>query len=145
MVTGFAGFFAYAVCIVVAPRFGLALVFFIHADGSMWAIALGVFALMYSSEDAVRATVRSILGTLFHLLTGRSFIVERVVEKVRTVRSKEMTMSDAYECLGCRSDADVHDIGRGYRAMLQKVHPDHGGSPYLTRLVVQAHKMLEKA
>jgi len=35
-------------------------------------------------------------------------------------------------------------LGSGYREIMKKVHPDHGGSVYLAALVNQARGMLLK-
>ena len=42
-----------------------------------------------------------------------------------------MTKDKAYEVLGLKADATKEDIIAAHKKMMQKVHPDRGGSDYL--------------
>jgi hypothetical protein len=53
-----------------------------------------------------------------------------------------MSEAEALEILGLGPDATAADIGEAHRRLLQLVHPDHGGSHYLTIKINQAKDAL---
>lgn len=53
-----------------------------------------------------------------------------------------MTKPLAYKVLDIPTDADEEKIKEAYRRLLQKLHPDQGGSAYLMNMVVQAKNTL---
>lgn len=56
--------------------------------------------------------------------------------------SAGMSREEAWEVLGLSPGASVDDIKQAHRALMQKVHPDHGGSSYLATKLNQAKDML---
>jgi hypothetical protein len=56
--------------------------------------------------------------------------------------STAMSDAEALEILGLGPDAAAADIGEAHRRLLQLVHPDHGGSHYLTVKINQAKDVL---
>jgi DnaJ domain len=54
----------------------------------------------------------------------------------------KMTTAQAYEVLGLKPDASRDDILQAHRRMMQKVHPDRGGSDYLASQINQAKDTL---
>lgn len=55
-----------------------------------------------------------------------------------------LSVKDAYEVLGVNEDSTKEEVLKAYKSMMQKVHPDRGGSDYLTRLVSEAKDLLLK-
>lgn len=56
--------------------------------------------------------------------------------------SETMDPAEAYQILGLRPEASREEIQAAYRRLIQRVHPDHGGSSYLAARLNQARDAL---
>jgi hypothetical protein len=57
-------------------------------------------------------------------------------------RYAAMSAGEALEILGLAPDATAADIGAAHRRLLQRVHPDHGGTNYLAAQINKAKEIL---
>ena len=58
--------------------------------------------------------------------------------------SDDMSESQAIDILGLKDNATKEDVIQAHRRMMQKVHPDRGGSTYLATKINAAKEMLIK-
>ena len=65
-------------------------------------------------------------------------------ESTETHTDTSMTRDEALNILGLKANATREDITRAYKRLIQKIHPDRGGSSYLTIKINQAKELLLK-
>ena len=60
----------------------------------------------------------------------------------RARASGKMSEDEAYEILGLKKGATREDVSRAHRALMKKLHPDHGGTTSLAARVNEAKDVL---
>lgn len=67
---------------------------------------------------------------------------EQVRAQRRPPPNQSMSRSEAYEILGLHAGTSREEIKAAHRRLIQRVHPDHGGSDYLAARINQAKQVL---
>lgn len=94
-------------------------------------------ALFESWLDANRAGWRDWFAEQFGMDTGRTR------EDPRDHAGSGLSgIEEAYEVLGLAPGASPDDIRKAHRALMKKVHPDHGGSAFLAARINEAKDLL---
>ena len=60
----------------------------------------------------------------------------------RSSKENVMSIEEALEVLGLKTNASKEEIIAAHRKLMQKMHPDHGGSDYLAAKINLAKKVL---
>ena len=77
-----------------------------------------------------------LLKTFFAARSGRAHTASH------TAQSGHLTKKDAYQVLGLQDGASRDEIVAAHRKLIQKLHPDRGGSPYLAKVINEAKQLL---
>jgi DnaJ domain len=89
---------------------------------------------------------RGILAGLILVAAGGYVLVRqrnrRISSAGTSTRAGPMGVDEAYAVLGLAAGASELDIKRAHHDLMQKIHPDHGGTSYLAAKLNQARDIL---
>ncbi|MCC7259828.1 MAG: DnaJ domain-containing protein [Alphaproteobacteria bacterium] len=117
-----------------------------------WLIAAGVVAILLVLIRFGQGPIASLVGGIavaLPLITRlmQVYVVWRNVRgsfQAARQSGDPMTHDEARKILGVGADAGEEEIQAAYKRLMQRIHPDHGGSEYLASKLNQARDLLLK-
>jgi hypothetical protein len=110
------------------------------------ALLLALFGMGLWMEGIIAMVAIGIHGAATDKRSETTTVKERIVEKIRTVEKKvfieRMSKEDAFAVLNLSGQVSREQVTDAYKAMMKRVHPDTGGSPYLAKKVNEAKQLL---
>lgn len=85
-----------------------------------------------------------LLGLLVFLKLRSWIAVASKASDASTAPRQRITHQEANAILGVNENASADEIKAAYHALMQKLHPDHGGNHYLASQLNQAKEVLLK-
>ena len=113
--------------------------------------ATGRMHWLYALGGAIAAFIPRLIGILKYLpllnrfrqhYTQQNTGQQTHQQSAQRPRSGKMTVEEAREVLGVKPSASREEIIQAHKRMMQKVHPDRGGSDYLAAQINQAKDTL---
>ena len=122
---------------------GLALLYLTATGRLNWLFALGGLAIAYVLRlmPAILQYAPQ-LHRLWQQFTGSKENASQ--RQSESISKGKMSVEEAYEVLGLKPGASEQDIVAAHRKLMQKIHPDRGGSDYLAAKINLAKKILLK-
>lgn len=94
------------------------------------------------SSDADSATLLTSFLDRYHPRWRDNADTDSFHNEERGPNSQDMSKREAYEILGLESGASQQEIHQAWRRLIKAVHPDHGGSSFLTKRINKAKEIL---
>jgi hypothetical protein len=96
----------------------------------------------YSRRDAESAALLKAYIDRMHGTTQQTQNAGAEQTKPDSAPHHGMTRDEAYEILGLKSGVDAQAVTEAHRRLMQKLHPDRGGTNYLAAKINQAKDLL---
>ena len=82
------------------------------------------------------------LGNYIDRTYGTEWRSQNQSNNVDETSTAQLSVNEAYAVLGLEPDANKQSILNAHKQLMQKIHPDRGGSSYLAVKINQARDLL---
>ncbi|ACT69749.1 J domain-containing protein [Neorickettsia risticii] len=107
-----------------------------------------VVAFIYRKKFKLSENFSQIYDTVYEMMKSGNFSFENLQQFQQGASSSDstgkMSKAQAREILGVSVNASKAEINKAYHALVQKVHPDKGGSHYFAQQLNKARDTLVK-
>lgn len=112
------------------------------AGRDLHTMSLGELTALYQECRNDDQDSASLLEAYLDRVHGNRWRSDRTSEHSRSVGRNEITKEEAYQVLGLSPGASRDAIIQAHRRLMQKLHPDRGGSDYLAAEINRAKEIL---
>lgn len=122
------------------------------AGGLGLTLILVLLAILMAMTGRILASVPLLLGAIVaykryrQLKRAAEYLGDKFGAGGSPARGKSGTMTpdEALDMLGLEAGASDEEINEAHRSLMQKLHPDHGGTDYLAAKLNEAREILTK-
>ena len=103
--------------------------------------------LIFKNKIKVSRNFSQMYDSVYSMLNkmqSGEFNFQEFQNKNTTTNASKMSKSEAAEILGVNQNAKAQEVNKAYHRLIQKVHPDKGGSDYLAKQLNKAREALIK-
>lgn len=114
------------------------------AGGLSLAVILVVLALLMALTGRVLVSVPLLMGAFAAYRRYRRLVsMASYLGGMAANRKGSMSREEALRVLGLEEGAGTDQINAAHRTLMQKLHPDHGGTDYLAAKLNEAREVLK--
>ena len=114
----------------------------LHAGIELHQLSQNQLLDLYKSYLKLDSDSEQLLGNYIDRTYGTEWRSQNQSNNVDETSTAQLSVNEAYAVLGLEPDANKQSILNAHKQLMQKIHPDRGGSSYLAVKINQARDLL---
>ena len=114
----------------------------LHAGMELQQLNQNQLLELYQSYLKLDPDSEQLLGNYIDRTHGTEWRAQNQSNKTEETSTAQLSENEAYAILGLEPGADKQSILKAHKQLMQKIHPDRGGSSYLAVKINQARDLL---